>query len=80
MRAWDLDLFPQAKVIRAETVADKPWVEVALKQLEEKGFSMSESVTTKPKVLEDSWRHDKFNLISHSPNREERERASPSRD
>lgn len=80
LRAWDTDLFPQAKVTRAEPVQDKPWVEVAMKELEDKGYSVSETATAKVKVKEDSWRHDKFSLVSHSPNREDIERASPTRD
>jgi len=80
LRAWDTDLFPQAKVVRAEPVPDKPWVEVAMKEMEDKGYSVSETATTKPKNTEDSWRHDKFSLVSHSPNREDIERASPTRD
>ena len=48
--------------------------------MEDKGYSVSETATTKPKNTEDSWRHDKFSLVSHSPNREDIERASPTRD
>jgi len=83
LRAWDPREFPEFKQKpQAERQSSEDWVSNELKELEEKGYSVTE-IPSKPITKKNSqWQHDKFDVTGKdsdtvSDKQTFRTRASP---